>query len=275
MILKIKSVIFVYTAFLTIVISNNYTFSQDPSCKDCHPKENLLESYNNSIHDKKNVSCTDCHGRDKFDRTKSNPHLMTKDFKGILKPRDVPEACGSCHRIVLNYFTNSAHYLETIKSNMKGCIDCHNYHKTIEPTHEDIINFCVKCHSKGTTRYEQGLEIKRNLEQVMFQFSELHNRISYIKDAPGVDLETELSTLNNIQYLLDGLHKFQHTMKYGELYKLFYDISTNFKNVSNNIEQSESNIHSRKWWLMGFIALILINIILVIIKFSKVKNDSE
>ncbi len=107
--------------------------TQSDNCLSCHKNKNI-QSFKNSIHDKKNIKCDGCH---------QGGH----NVKNISKP-EITNVCGKCHIKDLRDVNNSVHQIVLRQGNTKApsCVDCHGSHKVISSKTDIESQGCLKCH---------------------------------------------------------------------------------------------------------------------------------
>jgi predicted CXXCH cytochrome family protein len=135
-------------------------------CTLCHPEARV--EFERSIHSSEEVSCVSCHGGDPTASDVGRAH--SKDFKGRIHRRDVPDLCASCHADAqrmraynlptdqLALYRTSGHGRRLAAGNEKVavCIDCHGVHdirRTRDPASSvfvlNIPRTCGRCHARG------------------------------------------------------------------------------------------------------------------------------
>ncbi len=122
-----------------------YRITQSNVCIDCH--EDQAENLSDGVHytalltgNLRSATCVDCHG--------------AHDVQGPERTSvDSAEACGTCHQIVYNEFSQSVHgeALLAGDSNVPTCTDCHGVHGIQHPTTALFRNrspeLCADCHA--------------------------------------------------------------------------------------------------------------------------------
>ncbi len=147
--------------------------AQDPRnshCMSCHLAKDskLLHAFEGSVHGIAGIGCIGCHGGDPGGETKEDGHLRSKGYSGVLKRRDIPALCGSCHgdeaemrKVRLDFrvyedWKRSKHGRLAAKGDPRVpiCSDCHGDHGILSrldpasPTHRrNIAGTCGSCHS--------------------------------------------------------------------------------------------------------------------------------
>ena len=107
--------------------------TQFENCLNCHKNKNV-QSYKNSIHDKKDVKCQSCH---------DSGHNIKKIAK-----TEISNTCGKCHSSHQKDFNNSIHQTVFRSGNTKAptCVDCHGAHQIIGAKINIESQSCLKCH---------------------------------------------------------------------------------------------------------------------------------
>lgn len=106
-------------------------------CLACHEKGNQ-ESYDGSMHARRNVACTSCHSI-------HNP----KSVSGQLKTTRDAETCFTCHKSERAKSMRTSHH--PVREGKMGCSSCHNPHEGNRPKMlkaESVSELCYSCHTE-------------------------------------------------------------------------------------------------------------------------------
>jgi len=106
-------------------------------CLSCHEKGNQ-ESYDASMHSRRNVTCTSCH----------SVH-SPKSVNGQLKTKNDAETCYSCHKAERAKMNRTSHH--PVREGKMGCSSCHNPHEGNRPKMlkaETQTELCYQCHAE-------------------------------------------------------------------------------------------------------------------------------
>ena len=122
-----------------------YRITQSNICIDCHREE--AENLSDDVHytalvdgNRRAATCVDCHGA----------HTVKGSQSTSI---DTAQACGACHQIVYNEFSQSVHgdALLAGDNNVPTCTDCHGVHGIQHPTTALFRNrspeSCAGCHA--------------------------------------------------------------------------------------------------------------------------------
>lgn len=111
-------------------------------CLTCHEKGNQ-ESFNTSMHSRRNVSCISCH----------SIH-SAKSQTAQLKTKTDAETCYSCHKAERAQMNRSSHH--PVREGKMGCTSCHNVHEGNRPKMlkaESVNDLCFTCHTEKRGPY--------------------------------------------------------------------------------------------------------------------------
>jgi hypothetical protein len=169
-------------------------------CIDCHDSDLMKPEYKaipaewrKSWHYRNGVSCQDCHGGDPKDAARS----MTPEsgFRGVPKPKEIPEFCGKCHLGIKENYLESGHG-KALMTTGRGpnCVLCHHSHD-IQKASLEIINpkLCGICHT-----YDRAREMKAALLLTEAKINEINGNLQTLK-AGLIDTQDEEKTLFRTQ----------------------------------------------------------------------------
>jgi len=106
-------------------------------CLTCHEKGNQ-ESYDASMHSRRNVACISCH----------SVH-SPKSANAMLKTKNDAETCYSCHKAERSKMNKTSHH--PVREGKMGCSSCHNPHDGNKPKMlkaESQTELCYSCHTE-------------------------------------------------------------------------------------------------------------------------------
>jgi predicted CXXCH cytochrome family protein len=163
--------------FALIMLLTCGAYAAKDTCFDCHrDMEGMSLTFTNDIHYSKAISCAKCHGGDQNEEDQNISMSASKGFKIRLKPKEIPEFCGSCHSNTnfmskydaqlrtdqLEKYKTSVHGKALAVGNRKAaeCGDCHIVHTTRAPSDplsavnpKNIAQTCGKCHASTTQAF--------------------------------------------------------------------------------------------------------------------------
>lgn len=168
--------------------------AQESRCASCHyanpdsPRQDHLQSWDNSPHDRNNVGCEKCHGGDATTFERSQAHRGLLNSNSTTSPvhrRNLPKTCGSCHAGPFVAFQDSRHYQLLESGNDKGptCSTCHGSVDGRLLSAKALASRCDSCHGPGETapRAERARQVREQYEGLSAVRQEMKLAQSLIK----------------------------------------------------------------------------------------------
>lgn len=163
--------------------------AQESRCASCHyanptsPRQDHLQAWDNSPHDRANVGCEKCHGGDASTFEKGLAHrgiLNSSNRQSKVHRNNLPTTCGGCHVGPFVAFQDSKHY-ELMQGGDERGATCSTCHGTVDGhllSAKALANRCDSCHGPRGTAPRSD-----RAQQVRTQYEALHTVREEMKEA--------------------------------------------------------------------------------------------
>lgn len=270
-------------------------------CTSCHGVHDILAVKNPKAHVyPTNVpgTCGKCHSDKKYMAPFKVPVSVVADYKkgvhgkrllemdlaaptcatchgnhGAAPPGvvEVVNICGTCHSNIRDEFKKSVHYKKKLE-----CINCHNNHNNVLPTtaifRSKKKGGCLHCHNKPGDKAVAFIE--NNLKLLDQAQHALKHAEKSIKKAEfnGFYTENEQVMLKEGDTALIGFRNIQHTLSKTQIEKQLKTVTSKAEHIDENITVMSESIIDRRIIMSGVGAYLLLLLILLIIKFRRLKK---
>lgn len=181
--------------------------AQESRCASCHyanpnaPRQDHLQSWDNSPHDRNSVGCEKCHGGNATSFERSQAHRGILNSRNAASPanrRNLPKTCGGCHVGPFAAFQESRHYQLLQSGNDSGpsCSTCHGSVDGRLLSAKAVASRCDSCHGPNGTapRTDRARQVREQYEALSAVRQEMKLAQSLIK---RVNDDTRRAALND------------------------------------------------------------------------------
>lgn len=236
--------------------------SSNRRCAECH--EESVDDWKPSAHASAQIGCVECHGADRVDAKRKNPHFYDATFSPGVKNANV-RLCAACHKAEATSFKSGRHWEDPPKpkGELKGCNMCHAYHGTLDASRDFILKeSCFKCHKEGTPERSAGEAYVARMRELEESLKRLLARVADKK--PGVPWRSAAEEAQAAESALAGLRIEQHGCRYAQLdERAARPTAEAVSSAYNRLSAREAEFGRRYWGLLGFLALLALNAVLV------------
>jgi len=224
---------------------------------NCH--ESQADDWKSSIHFFKGTDCIGCHGADTIDTKKNKPHLRTPEFLTGVKAKwtDSPNLCKKCHQGVYDEFARSQHFAsweddesEDGKRRVRGCLACHDYHKTATARGKEILASkemgCAKCHRPATKQIAAMTKYTEQTEALERAIASLTGALH--EEIPGISWTPERGARETAAQKLREFRTRQH---FADFDKTFKELEKEIPPAVPPVEKALSAAAAKKRSLSG------------------------
>jgi hypothetical protein len=237
----------------------------DADCMKCHAKE--ADEWRKSVHSKHETGCISCHKTDVVDA--AGKHAFRKPF--ISGKKNLSQnLCGQCHEQETAEFKKGPHWDEDInpaavwsKKKRQGCLTCHEPHGTAVAVRKEIYDQrCTHCHKENSTQRKLFAPYMAAADPFDAELEALKKFLEH--PMPGVPYEKAETARESAEELHRSLRVSQHNCEFAELQKKIDSATTPLKAASTELKaQYDAAGGSRKKYFLGFLGLMLVNLVLL------------
>lgn len=180
--------------------------AQESRCASCHyanitsPRQDHLQAWDNSPHDRNNIGCEKCHGGDASTFEKTLAHrgiLNSANAQSKVHRRNLPTTCGGCHVGPFVSFQDSRHYqlLQTGQDTGATCSTCHGSVDGHLLSAKSLAARCDSCHGpKGTApRSDRAQQVRAQYEELRQVREQMKLAQSLIRKVDNTERRTQLT----------------------------------------------------------------------------------
>ena len=180
--------------------------AQESRCASCHyanpdsPRQDHLQSWDNSPHDRGNVGCEKCHGGDATSFERAQAHRGILNSSNVASPvnrRNLPKTCGACHTGPFVAFQDSRHYqlLESGSDRGPTCSTCHGSVDGRLLSAKALASRCDSCHGVGETapRAERARQVREQYDALSVVRQEMKLAQSLVRRVKDSKRRAELN----------------------------------------------------------------------------------
>lgn len=218
-------------AVATAVLLASPAGAQESRCASCHyanpdsPRQDHLQSWDNSPHDRANVGCEKCHGGDATTFEKMLAHrgvLNSASAESPANRRKLPTTCGGCHVGPFVAFQDSRHYqlLQSADDRGPTCSTCHGTVDGRLLSAKAVASRCDSCHGPNGTapRSDRARLVREQYDALSAVRQEIKLAQSLIKRVSDTKRRAELNAeLEQAQVPLTRAINAGHKFVYDEL----------------------------------------------------------
>ncbi|PIQ87030.1 MAG: hypothetical protein COV74_02480 [Candidatus Omnitrophica bacterium CG11_big_fil_rev_8_21_14_0_20_45_26] len=254
-----------------------YPSNVPKTCNHCHGNERLMEPYHHptdvfdqyreSVHgkalfEKGNLAvanCAACHGS-----------------HGAVPPgvKDLGATCGKCHVNEKKYFLESPHAAAMVEGKFSECTSCHGFHDVQHPTAALYEKACLNCHATGTTEYQLGQAIERELNNAEQAFEKTKGTVKQAA-IEGFFVEEEAANLEEVKTHLIEIKSVQHTLNNHFLTERHDAIVKSTDEIERSIRHKRLSHKQRQWMLVPIWVFIVIMVLVLYRKYKQLKNQKD
>jgi hypothetical protein len=180
------------------------------TCVSCHPAHSMRPASDppSSVHPLRVAeTCGRCHAdaaymqsygmpTDQLQKYQESVHWRTLSVQGDLSAPTcnnchsnhgaappgvswVGNACGQCHAVQADFFSQSAHAAIFVQLGAPGCAPCHTNHSITE-AHDEMLGLgdsavCTTCHFAESTGGQVAVEMRRHLDTLRREYDRAHD----------------------------------------------------------------------------------------------------
>jgi len=218
-------------AVATAVLLASSAGAQESRCASCHyanpdsPRQDHLQSWDNSPHDRASVGCEKCHGGDAttFEKLLAHRGVLTPaDPASPVNRRKLPTTCGGCHVGPFVAFQDSRHYqlLQSADDRGPSCSTCHGSVDGRLLSAKAVASRCDSCHGPNGTapRSDRARQVRDQYDSLAAVREEQKLAQSLIKRVGDTKRRADLNNeLQQAQVPLTRAINAGHKFVYDEL----------------------------------------------------------